>query len=61
MPEIGICEKCGKRRILKRNHLDGNQNNNALSNIEWWCDECHAKYHQYPKGKNNGVQINRET
>jgi len=54
---MGNCEKCGKYRKLQKNHLDGNHNNNDPKNIEYWCGECHMRYHQYPKGKNNGVSI----
>ncbi|KKK97028.1 hypothetical protein LCGC14_2656880, partial [marine sediment metagenome] len=42
---------------LVKNHKDGNHNNNDPSNIEYICDDCHAKFHQYAKGENSGVHI----
>ena len=57
MAKQGYCAKCGKYRELKRNHLDGNHDNNSVSNVEYWCDECHAKYHQYKKGENSGTHL----
>ena len=58
MPQrTGKCAKCGKIRTLVKNHKDGNHNNNDPSNIEYICDDCHAKFHQYAKGENSGVHI----
>ena len=53
----GKCAKCGKIRALVKNHKDGHHNNNDSSNIEFICDECHAKYHHFSKGENSGVHI----
>ncbi len=53
----GKCEKCGEIRELQRNHLDGNSNNNSPGNVEMWCADCHMKYHQYPKGQNQGTPL----
>ncbi len=53
----GKCERCGKIRSLVKNHKNGRHEDNSAGNVEYICDDCHARYHQYPKGKNSGVHI----
>ena len=54
-----ICQnkKCGwdwsKKCIIEIEHIDGNSNNNKLSNVTLLCPNCHSLTSTY-KGKNKG-------
>lgn len=41
------CERCGynKKEILHVHHKDRNKNNNAISNLELICPNCHYEEH----------------
>ena len=47
--KIGKCMKCsiskwqGKKLILQCDHIDGNRNNNVLSNARLLCPNCHSQ------------------
>ena len=43
----GNCERCGyaKQEILHVHHKDRDRNNNALSNLELICPNCHYEEH----------------
>ncbi|KKM06387.1 hypothetical protein LCGC14_1744480 [marine sediment metagenome] len=53
MAEVGICERCGKRRKLDPHHKDGNHNNDAKGNVAKLCRTCHLKVHTFSKGQNH--------
>ena len=53
----GKCARCGRIRLLVKNHKNGKHNDNSAGNIEYICDEDHAKFHQYSKGENSGVHL----
>jgi len=45
-----ICEHCsvgnewnGKSLTLQLDHIDGNSDNNELSNLRWLCPNCHTQ------------------
>lgn len=43
----GKCELCGKRNKIKDvHHIDGNSDNNALTNLLLVCKECHQLAHK---------------
>ena len=47
------CERCGyreERQILVVHHRDRNRRNNALSNLEVLCPNCHALEHRKKNG-----------
>lgn len=54
-----ICNKCknttwnNQQIPLELEHIDGNSENNNLSNVELLCPNCHAQTPTY-KGKNRG-------
>ena len=58
-----ICERCqlsewnGKQIPLEVNHIDGNNKNHKLSNLEIICPNCHAQTETY-RGKN--IKTNRK-
>jgi hypothetical protein len=39
------CEACGTTQNLGTHHIDGNQANNAPSNLMTLCGSCHTKWH----------------
>lgn len=41
--KIGKCEECGNTTCLELHHIDGNHNNNQISNYKVLCSECHRK------------------
>lgn len=45
------CERCGypKYEILQVHHRDGDRQNNALSNLELVCPNCHCEEHYLAK------------
>lgn len=51
-----MCEKCKRREWegepipLELHHIDGNRENNTLSNLQVLCPNCHAKTDNY-RGK----------
>lgn len=52
------CQKCGCNGewqdgiiALEIHHIDGNNKNNLLTNLQWLCPNCHALTDNY-KGKN---------
>ena len=52
-----ICEQCGNTEWMNQpiplevHHIDGNKNNNELSNLQLLCPNCHALTPTY-RGKN---------
>jgi len=56
---VGKCARCGKFRELVKNHKNGRHEDNSPGNLEYICNDCHAKYHHYPKGQNSGTALNR--
>lgn len=40
-----ICEVCCNRADLVVHHIDGNKNNNALTNLSTLCRGCHSGIH----------------
>lgn len=52
MDEVGIkrvCAVCGSTSKLGTHHIDGNHDNNDLSNLQWLCSSCHNKLHDVDK------------
>lgn len=45
--KIAKCTNCGIKdvRLLEAHHKDRNRSNNALSNLEWLCKNCHYLVH----------------
>lgn len=39
------CVVCGSVENMHTHHIDGNHNNNDLSNLQWLCSSCHSKLH----------------
>ena len=57
---IGSCQECGikewngKPISLECDHIDGNRENNVLSNAKLLCPNCHSQTSTYRiKNKNN--------
>jgi len=48
----GINEWMGEKIILDLDHIDGNRNNNILTNLRLLCPNCHSQTLTF-KGKNN--------
>jgi Zn finger protein HypA/HybF involved in hydrogenase expression len=53
------CNECGlidnwnnKKIILQLDHIDGDNNNNELSNLRFLCPNCHSQTETFSKGKN---------
>jgi ssDNA-binding Zn-finger/Zn-ribbon topoisomerase 1 len=49
--ECGISEWNNKPIVLELDHIDGNRNNNILSNLKILCPNCHSQTDTF-KGKN---------
>jgi len=49
------CSLCGlsDKRVLVAHHKDRKRNNNSISNLEWFCFNCHFLIHHYPIQKLN--------
>ena len=45
--ECGISEWNGKRIGLELNHIDGDNGNNRLCNLQLLCPNCHSQTHTY--------------
>lgn len=41
----GCCEICGSNKNVDVHHIDGNPQNNDLSNLQRLCRSCHIKVH----------------
>ena len=41
-----VCSICGKSGKLDTHHIDGNYQNNSLSNLTYLCRSCHNKIHR---------------
>jgi hypothetical protein len=61
------CSKCGfdKRRpcgttILEIDHIDGNHQNNSITNLQVLCPNCHALTPKYRNWHNKGNKKNTE-
>jgi 5-methylcytosine-specific restriction endonuclease McrA len=39
----GKCSKCGSTERLEVHHIDGNHENNIISNTTVLCKKCHSK------------------
>lgn len=55
------CELCGKKTKLDIHHIDNNESNNNLNNLQALCRSCHMKAHRPKKickvnGCNNYVK-----
>lgn len=40
-----VCEKCGSGRYVEAHHLDEDDFNNNLENLQWLCRSCHRRAH----------------
>ena len=39
------CVECGKKTYLEIHHIDGDRTNDAISNLEIRCGDCHKDIH----------------
>lgn len=46
-PECGLTEWLGKPIVLQLHHIDGNNNNNNLENLQLLCPNCHSQTENY--------------
>lgn len=60
-----VCSKCGcdgswldGKISLELHHIDGDNRNNLLENLEYLCPNCHALTSNY-RGKNKGINKNK--
>jgi len=44
--KINVCNLCGSTKDLIVHHIDGDRDNNSLSNLLPVCRECHEKIHK---------------
>ena len=56
-----VCKVCGSKENINGiqmsvHHVDGNHNNNILSNVVWICERCHQYVHN-PKGINSRMVV----
>ena len=47
------CKFCGVKEHLTVHHLDGNKNNNLLTNLIILCNKCHNKKHNIKEKNGN--------
>lgn len=40
-----VCSECGTSVDVCVHHIDGNHDNESLTNLQWLCRSCHAKLH----------------
>lgn len=53
--ECGITDWCGKPITFEMDHIDGDHENNELSNLKLLCPNCHSQTPTYrAKNKGNG-------
>lgn len=59
------CQKCGcdgtwqgETLSLELHHIDGDNSNNEVSNLEYLCPNCHALTDTYRRRKTNTVKFN---
>jgi len=45
------CTICKSKRYLQIHHINGNQNNNDLSNLKVVCAKCHCEIHKGVRGR----------
>ncbi len=57
--KLPVCP-CGEWRSLQVHHIDGNHNNNALKNLKWLCEKCHAEEHGIKIRKKVAHRVNRK-
>ena len=55
------CERCeyNKKEILQVHHRDKNRQNNAISNLELICPNCHAEEHFLEKSWLKGYNLHQ--
>ena len=39
------CQDCNKKKAVEMHHIDKNQSNNVIDNLELLCHKCHIKAH----------------
>jgi len=61
------CEQCGycelsddRRSIIQMDHIDGNYQNNLITNLRLLCPNCHAKTSTYGSRNKNGRKYRKK-
>lgn len=51
------CVVCGSVENMHTHHIDGNHNNNDLSNLQWLCSSCHSKLHAQLRRERDAKEV----
>ncbi len=55
--KLNVCNICGSTENLLVHHIDGNRDNNSLSNLLPVCGSCHGKIHSSKEYQSEVIEM----